>query len=95
MSEEKVIKAKELMNNLVLFCDDELAETVLVKTELIKSFEECFPDNDSISEDKISERAKWKKERNEKLVQVLKLVIEDLENKKTLEEYINNEIYVT
>lgn len=79
---EQIQHAKKLMNDLVLFNDDELAEAVLVKAGLIESFENTFIDEDIDSEEKASDRAKWFLNRNKNLIEVLKVVIDELESKK-------------
>ncbi len=79
---EKINRAKDIMNRILLFCDDELAELVLVKAGLINSFEDTFIDEDVTSEDKADGRAEWFINRNIELIKVLKAVIEELETKK-------------
>lgn len=74
----KYIRAKELMKDLVLFCDDELANAVLVKAGLIQAFEEKFPEDNSILEENQEAVQIWHADRNQHLVQVLELVIADL-----------------
>ncbi len=80
--EEKINRAKESLMTLVLFCDDELAEAALVKAGLINSFADTFMEEDITSEEKAEERAEWFMNRNQELIKVLKVVIEDLESKK-------------
>ena len=76
--DEKMNRAKELMKNLVLFCDDELANAILVKAGLIQAFEERFPEDTSILEENSKAVQIWHEDRNQQLIQVLELVIADL-----------------